>query len=229
MTGYLKQSCWTQKQDNILFEFYPNCGATYCSKLVNKTKMAVLKRVQFLKLKFKFVKSSLLPQKYIINKLSGTCVLSICKIHGETEHYYNNKNQIKNCLKCRQIKMIKQYKENPTYRFAVCLRSSIRHAFKKINNKDGGVFKHLPYTQLDLFNHLENIRKLQKNKCSECNNSYEKCCMTIEHTIPISKAKTKEEIINLCGLWNLSLMCKSCNSSKKAKDYNIWKENRRCH
>lgn len=218
---------WTKEEDNILKQFYQNNGSEYCSKLINRTKGSILIRAQELNLKT-IVVSSNLPKKTIIKKLSDKQVLSICKIHGETIHYYHD-NKIRRCLRCKNIQMI-EHNKNPFNNLISRLRFRIRHSLNNILKDSKGIlngaFRNLPYSQLDLFNHIENIKKQQRNCCPICNNNYDEVGFNIEHIIPLKIAKTEQEIINLFALSNLSLMCGSCNSSKGKKDYNIWMESK---
>jgi len=80
------------------------------------------------------------------------------------------------------------------------------------------------YTPLDLFNHVENIKKLQNNKCPRCKISYNKRKISIDHIVPLVTAKNKQDVINLFDLKNLNLMCVNCNASKNDVNYKIWKK-----
>lgn len=79
---------------------------------------------------------------------------------------------------------------------------------------------------LKLYNYINNIKRLQDNKCPHCQISYDKCVLSIDHVIPLERAKTEQEIIDLFDLKNLNLMCKNCNSSKQDRDYKIWTKNK---
>jgi len=74
-----------------------------------------------------------------------------------------------------------------------------------------GYSKYLPYNNKQLYDHLENIKGLQNNSCPTCNKSYNEIKYDIDHIIPISTAKTKEELLKLFNLENLSLLCWRCN------------------
>lgn len=64
-------------------------------------------------------------------------------------------------------------------------------------------------------NDIKNILKRQNNKCSFCN--IELLKYHVDHIIPLAKGGSN---------WpeNLQIMCPSCNCSKGAKDFKIWKE-----
>lgn len=219
---------WAKEEDNILKKLYPDKGSDFCSKILDRKRSTIIQRVQELNLKT-VVASSGLPKKLIIKKLSDNRVISKCKKHGEAEHYYHN-NKIHCCLKCKNIQMIKHNK-NPLNNLIMRLRSRIRISLNSIskNNKGmfHGAFRNLPYSKLDLFNYLENIKKEQNNCCPICKNNYNQVGFTVEHIVPLANAKTEQEIINLFDLKNLNLMCGSCNSSKHKKDYKTWMESKR--
>ena len=145
-----------------------------------------------------------------------------------------NDSTIRHSLKEEQRKdknkRIREYRKNPIKKFADNLRSRIWIAFNKIsknnNIKIKGCFRNLDYTPIELYNYLENTRKLQENKCPMCQTDYKNCTVSIDHVIPLERAKTEQEIIDLFCLQNLNLMCKSCNSSKSDTDYKIWMENK---
>jgi len=221
-----RKGCWQKKEDDILKQFYPDNGPEYCFKLLDRTKKAVMGRVRKLDLKVKYAFNTGLPKKIIIKKLSNNRVISRCETHGETEHYYYNNKKIASCMQCKRLNSNK-WRKLPINNFAENLRSLIKHAFKKIHNKNGKLiqgrcFKNLDYTPIQLYNYLNNIQNLQNNKCPYCDVSYDKCKISIDHVIPLSTAKTTQEVIDLFDLKNLNLMCKNCNSQKWKHDYSLW-------
>lgn len=224
-----EESYWTENEINILKQFYANKGPEHCSKLINRTKESIMVQAQKLNLTVNYARSTGLLKKSIIEKLSDKRVISTCKIHGQTPHYYHN-NKIRRCLKCRNIREI-EYNKNILNNLVQRLRSRISHEFNRISENDSekiiGGFRHLDYTKLQLINYLKNIQQLQKNKCPICHIDYKEHSATIEHVIPLKRAKTREEIINLFDLKNLNLMCGFCNSSKGKKDYNTWLKEKR--
>lgn len=216
---------WTNKEIGIIKEMFPDKGTSHCAKLLNKTKHSISLKAMRLNLK-----RSIPYKKYIVKKLSSGKIIAICQKHGESPHYYR-KNKIMGCVKCSLISGI-EYRKNPVNNFACRLRSSIGSAFKRIYDKNGGsrkvgAMRHLDYTSRELYNYLENIRKLQNNECPICKINYKNCVVSIDHVIPLATAKTEQQIINLFCLKNLSLMCKNCNSSKNDTDYKAWKDNKR--
>jgi hypothetical protein len=54
-----------------------------------------------------------------------------------------------------------------------------------------------------------------------CNKSYDEIKYDLDHTIPTSSAETKEELLKLFNLNNLSLLCYKCNRYIKRKINNV--------
>jgi hypothetical protein len=90
------------------------------------------------------------------------------------------------------------------------LQSSLNYLIhggkSKINSS-----KYFSYNSKQLYDHLENIRKSQNNCCPICHIPYNINKFDIDHIIPTSSAKTKEELLKLFNLDNLSLLCYKCN------------------
>lgn len=239
------KDCWTEEEDNILKQFYCDKGSEFCSKLLFRKRNAIIQRSHYLNLKTKFNTKSGLLKKYIIKKLPDNMVISLCKVHGKVKHYYSD-NKIMGCVECTRIRVAKRnsfpdikkqnnqrrkkYLENPMHSFVARLRSLINFSFRRVcgsNYVPRGGFRNLNYTPTDLYNHLHNIQKSQNNKCPICQTDYNKCIVSIEHIVPVSKAKTEQQVIDLFALSNLSLMCKNCNSSKHTSDFKTWMESKR--
>lgn len=238
----LNKNCWTREEDRILKQFYLNKGVKYCSQKINRTTGSIASRAYEIGLHSNITTGDKLKRR-IIRKISLNKVLSLCKVHGETIHYYRN-NKIDYCLKCHgsrkyplteeqrkdRNKKMREYRKNPIINLSSKLRTLIGNALREIsrdnNRKTKGCFRNLDFTPRDLYNYLENTRELQNNKCPHCHTSYDKCEMNIEHAIPLSTAKTEQQVIDLFCLQNLNLMCKSCNSSKQDTNYNDWIESK---
>lgn len=90
------------------------------------------------------------------------------------------------------------------------LKNSLSYLRLKDKNKIG-FSKYLPYNSKQLCDHLENIIKSQNNYCPMCKKSYNEIKHDVDHIIPTSMAKTKEELLKLFDLNNLSLLCFCCN------------------
>lgn len=228
-TNKINKNCWKKEEDDILKKFYCDNGASYVSKLLKRTKASIVVRAMKFHLTVNYARSTGLLKKIIIKKIKNNRVLSLCKIHGESNHYYRN-GKIQNCILCCNIRK-NAYRKRPINNFVCRLRGSIRSAFNRISRQNGekrktGAMRHLDYTSKELYDYLSNIQKLQNNKCPICQTNYEKCILSIDHVIPLITAKTEQEIISLFDLKNLNLMCKNCNSSKNDKSYTAWARNR---
>lgn len=93
------------------------------------------------------------------------------------------------------------------YNYEKRLRSSLVNLkSKKINHS-----KHFPYNSKELCDHLNNISKTQNNRCPMCHISYKQIKYDVDHIIPTSSARTKEELLKLFDLENLSPLCFKCN------------------
>jgi len=101
--------------------------------------------------------------------------------------------------------------------YEIKLRNSVRRL--RLKNNDRIIFsKYLPYNSKQLQDHLNNIAKNQNNSCPMCNKSYDETRYDIDHIIPTSLAKTREELLKFFYLENLSLLCWRCNRHiKRAK------------
>jgi hypothetical protein len=217
---------WIQEEINILKEFFPNKGIKYCANKLNRSKKSVRAKAKTIGLHTSI--RGYILKKEIIKIISSNRVLSICKIHGESEHHLY-KNKILYCLVCKRLREFEKRKD-PVNNYTQKLRSLMGQAIKRINGiykpRRVGCFRNLSYDSKELCNHLNMIRKLQKNKCPCCktlyddNDKYQKS--SIDHIIPIASAHTKEEIISLFAIDNLSLMCLSCNKSKNDSIYSEW-------
>ncbi len=224
---------WNKRKDDILMKYYVENGVEYCCRLVNRSMTATRIRANRLGL-FSKITNGGLQKKLIIKKLTKNKVISLCKHHGETQHYFAQK-AIQHCVLCKKIadkkkseteegriylsKKTKRYRQSPIGKFASRLRTSLRQGYKKYIdskniNKKPGCFRYFPYSPKDLYDHLENIKQKQKNKCPMCNKQYGKVELTIDHIIPLRTSKTESQIFKLFNLDNLSLLCRSCNSSK---------------
>jgi len=96
------------------------------------------------------------------------------------------------------------------YNYELQLRRALTNLKLKNNNKIG-FSKYLPYNSKQLHDHLETIKKSQNNCCPMCHKSYDNIKYDIDHIIPVSTAQTKEELLKLFNLENLSSLCYICN------------------
>jgi hypothetical protein len=95
----------------------------------------------------------------------------------------------------------------------------LRNILKRFSNNKISFSKDLSYISSDLCSHLETIRLHQNNCCPMCYISYAVNPSEIDHIIPTSIATTKEELLKLFNLENLSLLCYKCNRYIKRDKY----------
>lgn len=227
------KTIWSKADDDILKKYYPEKGSKYCANLLNRSYVATKSRANSLGLKTNIATRGL-PQKQILKKLTNNKVIALCKVHGKTPHYLRN-GKIADCIKCqliskakkakthgykvRRLEIQKKYRSTLVGKFAYRLRSSFRSAFrsKNITKTRIGCFRFLPYSPQQLCDYLEAIRQRQGNQCPMCCRSYDIASWTIDHILPINIAQTKEDVLKLFALDNLSLLCGSCNTSKGAR------------
>lgn len=245
-----QKSNWTIEEVNILKEFYPEKGGTWCANKLKRPIYQTRTKINRLGLHTKY-KDGKRPRE-IVSIISETVVLAICPNHGIYKHDRNKKrNNVLRCRLCAKLcykkrdeidevrtkrkerdrRNRRKWLENPVNKFAHSLRHRIGDSFKRIsknnNMKIRGCFRNLDYNPIELYNHLENLKKLQNNECPYCKISYDKCKISIDHIIPLERAKTEKEVIDLFDLKNLNLMCRSCNSSKNDNDLQEWKQKKR--
>ena len=91
------------------------------------------------------------------------------------------------------------------------LRSAIRSCLKK---NDWGTHR-LPFRPVELREHINRKLDERNHRCPMCGTPIER--FHIDHRVPISSAKTAEELIGLFALSNLDVLCPTCNMSKHAK------------
>lgn len=104
--------------------------------------------------------------------------------------------------------------ENPTYRFGAHLSALLRAALKKCGlPKRDRTSVLLGYTPQQLYDHLSTAFNKPCGWCGEV--LLEGDNSAIDHIVPISQAKTEEEVLALNKLENLRLLHGRCNGSKK--------------
>ena len=227
---------WTSDELETLRQHYVNRGARYCSVLVDRSVKSISLKANKLGLLSKIANGGS-PKKQIINQLPNGRATALCDEHGPSEHYLY-KGCIHHCVKCKLTKDRSRAKtesgrrigreKSSRYRRTQMgllddrLRSSLNQGFKKYvdivgTEKPMGCFRLLQYTPRELCSHLKAVGKLQNNQCPMCDQSYDSVLMSIDHIIPLRTARTKEKMLRLFDLCNLSLLCQPCNSSKGGK------------
>jgi len=226
-----KFSRWSNEELEILKKNYPIGGPKLCKKILKRSVGSISKQANELKL-FSGV-WRIGKEKRTIKKLDDNKVMAKCKKHGIVVHYdwprrslvcslcsqqrardFDKTERGKELARIRQ----RQKMKNPKNRFV----RNIRNRLNKCYHGLAVHFKDLGYPSEELRNHLNKTKDQQDNKCPGCHRNYDEIGFTIEHIIPLFSGNSKEEIINLFQLSNLSLMCKSCNSSKNDNNYEEW-------
>jgi hypothetical protein len=235
-----KRDNWKKEEVDILKKFYSEKGAIWCADKLKRPLCRVKHKIRYFDLHTKN-RNGKSPIE-IIYKIDETTAIASCLKHGICRHYKKKKKNNLTCCIClglsqkernkteegrvKQRERSRKWRKNPVNRFAANLRKRLRESFNRIS-KNGcqqtrGCFRNLDYTPVQLYNYLENIKRLQDNKCPHCNTFYNNCVISIDHIIPLIKAKTEQEVINLFDLKNLSLLCKDCNSSKNDNNFQEW-------
>jgi 5-methylcytosine-specific restriction endonuclease McrA len=89
----------------------------------------------------------------------------------------------------------------------------LRVALRKYLQGKGG-FSQLPYTPTELQAHIQAKLDERQYLCPMCGASLEEK-FDIDHRIPLSNAKTVDEVGALFALSNLDVLCPPCNQHKK--------------
>lgn len=227
-----KYNKWSNEEIEFLKINYPVSGLKYCADKINKSRSSITDKAYILKLRPGAGKM-IRREKRIIQKLDGNKILCECREHGIVMHRIRkdkaiscslcDQERIKNFNKTdrgRELKRIRDRKQyqNPKNRFIKNIRNRLNQCYYGLTVR----FIDLNYSGEELRDHLLKIKDQQTNKCPGCQRDYDEIGFTIEHIVPVSSGKSKEEIINLFNLNNLSLMCKNCNSSKNDSNFQEW-------
>lgn len=233
---YREKSSWSNEEIKFLKQYYPEKGSRYCSSVISRSCKSISEKAFYLNL-LSGANASLLKEKRIIQTLGENRALCKCEKHGTTI-YYNPKTKTRQALRCmacsreyaniynkteKQRNLRREYNKerlkDPKHNFVARIRCHLNHCYhgKQVH------FKELGYIGQELKDHLYKIKAQQNSCCPICNRGYNECKMTIEHIIPIATANSKQEIINLFALSNLSVMCINCNCSKQDNNFEEWK------
>ncbi len=213
---------WNKKEENILIKYYPDKGAIGCVQLLARTQIAIRSKARKLGLSTKTTLGGTQSKKYIIYQFSASRGLVVCARHGCTTHLlssyrspvclmcrkkWSKKHSRKLSSKLRNNKLQRERYKKPIHNYANRLRRTLRF----YSHGSISFSKHLPYSAKQLCDHLENIKKQQNNKCPMCSVSYDVTGYDIDHVLPVFVATSREAILQLFALDNLSLLCPSCN------------------
>jgi len=230
----VKEIKWTPEDLEFLKVNYPVKGLKFCAEHLNRSVGSVQSAVSGNTITLKIDRANS-KNRHIIKKLENNKVIANCKIHGDVVHYNWKSNHSLLCKLCQRKKLKafnkttrgrelrnkrnRRDRKDPINNF----KDRIRNRLNNTYHGRAAHFKDLGFSGEELRNHLFKIKEQQNNECPICNRNYNECKMIIEHIIPLAIAKSKNEIINLFALSNLSLMCSECNSSKCKSEFNEWK------
>jgi 5-methylcytosine-specific restriction endonuclease McrA len=100
------------------------------------------------------------------------------------------------------------------------MSNRLRVAVRKYLQGKGG-FSQLPFTPAELQAHIQAKLEERQYLCPMCGASLEER-FDIDHRIPLSSAKTVDEVITLFALSNLDVLCPPCNQHKKGKKHIVY-------
>jgi len=131
---------------------------------------------------------------------------------------YHSREDVK---KRRQFLWRKRTKNDPLFRLKNNIRIGINGAFKNIlhTKKDSHTFSILGISPKELMKYIEN-----KFTIGMTWENYGRGGWEIDHIIPISSAKTKEDVLKLCHYTNLQPLWWRDNLKKSNKYFPINKE-----
>ena len=144
------------------------------------------------------------------------------ELQNARDYYQNNKLKVN---EQRRTTNAKRRQEEPFYKARVNYRSLIRSSFKQYSL--GKVIKRsksLDILGCSFENYLENIEAqfldwMHWENHGRCEDTSVKCKWNFDHIIPISYAKTEEDLYLLNHWSNFQPMCGSLNRTKSATIY----------
>jgi hypothetical protein len=166
--------------------------------------------------------TKLYSQKYRQDNTNKIKEYYLNNISNYQEYYKNNSDKLKNYQKeyfknnpDRQYNYIKKRKEtDPLFRFKLSARRLIGNSFKRTLK---GIYKKGKKTEEILGCTLEELIIHIQSQFTEGMTLENYSEWEIDHKIPISSAKTEEEIIKLNHYSNLQPLWRSDNRSKGSK------------
>lgn len=144
------------------------------------------------------------------NKRGGAWVCSLCHNACKRRLYHNDSPNKR--LRRRKLQAVCDRRRLHTTRGRVInsLSCAIRSCIK-----GRGAFRILPYTRDELCGHIESELKRYHYKCPLCHVDISQK-FDIDHRIPLSSAEdSKESVLALFALSNLSVLCANCNRNVK--------------
>ena len=223
--------CWTIDEIDFLRDHYNGDGIVFCMTYLDRSRMSVTRKAYTIGLKTSNHKPK--NRRHIVCQLADNKVIAECPYHGKVLHYYGYQGQSLQCAECTKNSTKKWRRSNlgkttrrrydatrrkdPITNYANRLRSRLNY-YKSLMTDDAqhGCFRYLPFSPVELYDHLEKRRIEHENKCPMCGVDYDVVGYHIDHIKPLVVAVSMDEIWSLFNLSNLSLLCPRCNGVKGA-------------
>ncbi|RLC89100.1 MAG: hypothetical protein DRJ03_00660 [Chloroflexi bacterium] len=220
---------WTIDETDVLRNHYDCDGIAFCMQRLDRSRMSVTRKAYTLGLTTSNPRPKL--RRRIVAHLGKNKVIAECPSRGDVLHYYGYSGQSLQCAECTRVstqkwrqstggKVVRRRydtmrRQSMVVNYANRLRSRLNY-YKKIGASvtPSGCFRYLPFSPIELHDHLEHIRFVQQNRCPVCSSDYDEVGYQIDHVQPLAIAKSDEEVWSLFNLSNLSLLCPRCNGDK---------------
>jgi hypothetical protein len=121
-----------------------------------------------------------------------------------------------------QAKWYRKMYKRPLGRCIQLMRSTFSAMLRK-----GYKSSKLPYSPLELRQHIEAELQACHHRCPMCLADLELVGYQVDHIVPLDSAKSEEEIAQLFALTNLSVLCPDCNTRVKRERPIDYKSSRR--
>ena len=115
--------------------------------------------------------------------------------------------------KAKQLRAQAKGRLCPDRRYLARLRGFIRNSMRK---REWGRTP-LPISPRSLRTYIDLKLSEHERRCPACRVSLDLTGFHIDHIIPLASASDKEELLRLCDLDNLDVLCPRCNLRKHAK------------
>lgn len=213
---------WSPEELQFLRDNYYELGPRGCSEKLGRKPSVIAARAHQLGLKTLVVKGT--PKRKVYQKHEDYWVCE-CPTHGKQKHYYKNRSGPR-CVVCEKEYTMSDAGQESRKKVRKRRRSTLvgkyedrlRAALSFYAKGRMSYSKHLDYSASDLVFHISSIHTSRSGRCQMCRQKFEVENMDIDHIIPVSSAKSVDEIKKLFRLENLQPLCPRCNRNiKRAK------------
>lgn len=215
---------WTSEEIAVLRQHYPAGGSTICAELLGRGAGRIREKAS--ELEIRTVCKNGRPPRRVVAVISDNRLLAVCPRHGVSPHCPRADRGPK-CLDCdreygrragkteagraKLRAAVRRRRATLLGRYEVRLRNRLaRLACGRIS-----LSRDLPYTSEELCEHLKTVRARQGGCCPMCHRAYDDVGCDIDHVMPLASATSREEVVQLFALNNLSLLCPRCNRHVK--------------